>query len=298
MRIASARSFASTVIAALLWRILGYSQRRLEPLPLPRLLCLPSDFLGKHIICNGVFERETMEYVAGLLETRQARSAGPSIFIDIGANIGNHTCFFAPRFDLTIAVEPSSVTASILRANILLNTLQDKVAVVQAAVSDHSGKATHYTSSGDNLGGSSLDGQRRDTVASTREEVELRTGDSIVAGVAPPNAAISFVKIDVEGHEHAVLLGMTETLRRHRPLIMFEADNGRSAADCLELLRELGYPSFMEIVGDADAKASTFMRFFKRLLAGGRCIEIRELKSVELTKYYEAIVCIPSERAA
>lgn len=297
MRIASARSFSSTVIAALLWHILAYSQRRLEPLRLPRLLCLPSDFLGKHVICNGVFERETMEYVAGRLGSPRGRGVGPTIFIDIGANIGNHTCFFAPKFDLTIAVEPSSVVASILRANILLNSLQDKVTVVQVAVSDHSGKAMHYTSSGDNLGGSSLDGHRRDTIESTKEEVELRTADAIVSGITPTNAVISFVKIDVEGHEHAVLLGMTETIRQHRPLIMFEADSGRSAADCMQILRELEYSSFVEVVGDADAKANAFMRFFRRLLAGGRSIEICELKSVDPTRYYEAILCIPNQRA-
>lgn len=298
MRIRTARSFGATLVAALLWRVLGFSQRRLEPLLLPRLICLPSDFFGKHIICNGAFERETMEYVARILTSRKPLGGGASTFIDIGANIGNHTCFFAPKFDLTIAVEPSSVTASILRANILLNGLQNKVAVVQAAVSNLSGQATHYTSSGDNLGGSSLDGRRRDTLASTSEEVDLRTGDDIVADVTPLNAKISFVKIDVEGHERAVLQGMSDTLRLHQPLIMFEADNGQSAADCLEILREVRYTTFKEIVGDADAERSSFVRLFRRLLAGGRCIEIRELSSVEPTKYDEAILCIPNQSCA
>jgi FkbM family methyltransferase len=43
----------------------------------------------------------------------------------------------------------------------------------------------------------------------------VRTLDSF--GLAP-----SFVKIDVEGYEHAVLRGATETLRRHEPTILVE----------------------------------------------------------------------------
>ena len=293
MRIRSTRSFFSTALAAILWRILSFSQERIEPLGLPRLLCLPSDFLGKHLICNGVFERETMEYVGTLIENRPLRPAFKSVFIDIGANIGNHTCFFAPRFDLTIAIEPSAVTASILRANLLLNELSDRVTVVQAAVSDHNGKAKHHTASGNNLGGSSLDGQRRDTLHSKAEEVDLVTGDFVAATHTDATSILSFVKIDVEGHELAVISGMKEVIRRDKPIIMFEADNGKSATACVGVIRELGYSRFIEVSGDADAGISSLMRLLKRFVSGAKSIEAKELAVVDPAKYYETILCVP-----
>lgn len=292
MRINSNRTFVSTLIAALLWRLLGYSQRSLYKHNLPRLLCLPSDFLGKHIICNGAFERETMEYVAGVLDVCTPKNASPSVFLDIGANIGNHTCFFAQRFSRTISAEPSEVVASILRSNVLLNGLQDKVTIVEAAISDRNGSALHYTSTGDNLGGSSLDDTRRDTLSTKGKEVQVITGDVMVSSAASVGELVSFVKIDVEGHEYAVIEGLVETLRRDHPVLLFEADSGPAAHKCLELLRQLGYCKFIEIIGDADVNATGIVRFARRMISGSRAIELREIVTPE-PRYYEAILCLP-----
>lgn len=296
MRITSSRSFASTAIAAFQWRLLNYSQRRFEEQHLPRLLCLPSDFLGKHIICNGAFERETMEYVARVLDVCAPDSTTQSVFMDIGANVGNHTCFFARRFAITIAAEPSMVVASILRSNVLLNDLQDKVTVVEAAISDHSGTATHYTSTGDNLGGSSLDDTRQDTITAVGKEVPVITGDEAVLRMAPSGAVIAFIKIDVEGHEYPVIQGLAGTLRRDQPVILFEADAGPSGQKCFDLLRQLGYCKFMEIVGDADSEKPAFVRFARRMISGSRAIEVREIATPE-PRYYEAILALPQHLA-
>jgi FkbM family methyltransferase len=50
--------------------------------------------------------------------------------------------------------------------------------------------------------------------------VTCKKGDDLLATgqAAPPD----IVKIDVEGHEAAVLRGMQQTIRRHQPVIFFE----------------------------------------------------------------------------
>lgn len=296
MRINTGRSFASTAIAALQWRLLKYSQRNFGTQNLPRLLCLPSDFLGQHIICNGAFERETMEYVARVLDICKPSATTQSVFLDIGANIGNHTCFFAPRFNITISAEPSNVVASILRANVLLNDLQDRVTILEAAISSYNGTAIHYTSTGDNLGGSSLDDTRRDTLSAVGKEVTVITGDEVVLRMTPSGAMVSFVKIDVEGHEYEVIQSLAGTLRRDQPVLLFEADAGPSGQKCFELLRQLGYCKFMEIVGDADMERPAVVRVARRILTGSRAIEVREILTPE-PRYYEAILALPRQFA-
>ncbi|WP_457811050.1 FkbM family methyltransferase [Sinorhizobium meliloti] len=87
-------------------------------------------------------------------------------------------------------------------------------------------------------------------------EVDVTTLDDAIArhGLRPP----SLVKIDVEGAEIEVLRGMTETLRTHRPSIIYEIDDAtregldRKARQIAALLTSAGYvlaalpPSYTE----------------------------------------------------
>jgi hypothetical protein len=76
-------------------------------------------------------------------------------------------------------------------------------------------------------------------------EVELVTIDALIAqrGLRPPN----LVKVDVEGAELDALKGMAETLRTHRPTVLYEVDDAspaglhRKAADLAAFWDAAGY---------------------------------------------------------
>jgi len=74
-------------------------------------------------------------------------------------------------------------------------------------------------------------------------EVEVATLDDSL----PPDLPIAFLKIDVEGGEHGVLLGARRTLARWRPVVVFEAgakstgQYGVEPGQMYGLLGELGY---------------------------------------------------------
>ncbi|TIM59645.1 MAG: FkbM family methyltransferase, partial [Mesorhizobium sp.] len=80
---------------------------------------------------------------------------------------------------------------------------------------------------------------------SGRLEVSIIAIDDAIVqrGLRPP----SLVKIDVEGAEIDVLGGMKETLRRHRPKVIYEVDDAtrdgldRKARQIAELLTAAGY---------------------------------------------------------
>ena len=50
-----------------------------------------------------------------------------------------------------------------------------------------------------------------------------------------------FIKIDVEGAEAFVLRGARATLSRKRPAIVIETHGSKAEAECISLLRDIGY---------------------------------------------------------
>jgi FkbM family methyltransferase len=57
-----------------------------------------------------------------------------------------------------------------------------------------------------------------------------------------------FIKCDVEGHEHQVFLGAEKTIRKHRPVVQFEAI-AAEAPDLFSFFLDLGYSGVM-LLGD------------------------------------------------
>ncbi|RKX35254.1 MAG: hypothetical protein DRP71_04365 [Verrucomicrobia bacterium] len=134
------------------------------------------------------------------------------IALDIGANVGNHALAFSEIFDQVYAVEPYSPVYRRLAAR---REISDRIHPFQIALSDRSGSVSFHVPETDHRvtsGWISEDGEER---------VESARGDEFVAGAI--EGRVSFVKIDVEGHESRVLEGLADTIRSARPTMMVEA---------------------------------------------------------------------------
>lgn len=138
-----------------------------------------------------------------------------SVVLDIGANIGVMTRIFARRAGHVHAFEPAPRAMSLLIEN-----TKDRlnVTVHHVAISNRDG-TTHFAER-PNLDVSSI--------SSDGIEVPTRTIDSL--GLDP-----DFIKIDVEGYEHLVLEGASETLKRS-PIVMFEALSETARQYCENLI--------------------------------------------------------------
>lgn len=119
------------------------------------------------------------------------------LFVDIGANVGSYTVLAAGAAQAdAIAVEPIPSTFSDLTDNILLNALTDRVELQCCGVSDSAGTLV-FTAGLDTMNRLA----RPDDTGATAE-VPVITLDELCATRTP-----QVLKIDVEGHELAVLDG-------------------------------------------------------------------------------------------
>ncbi len=210
----------------------------------------------------GLHEVRDMAFVLHLLRADEH-------FLDVGANVGSYTVLAAGAVRARVtSVEPVPETFLNLQRNVALNGLASRVQACQCGLSDASGAlrftkgldtANHVLAAGEDLPATS---------------VPVRTLDELVGSDVP-----ILIKIDVEGHERAVLLGGGRTLADPRLLAVVMETNGSGArygvsdADLVSLMQQHGF------------SASAYDPFGRRLEeaseADGNTIFVRDRVRVE-----------------
>jgi FkbM family methyltransferase len=154
----------------------------------------------------------------------------PEVAIDVGAHLGSFTLLLAKYARFVVAVEPDPRAVGMLASNISANRLSN-VIVFPYACSSSDGRELNLK-----LGR----GGRSSRVQSSSGDVTVKTitVDTMVEALGLEE--VSFLKVDVEGHELEVLRGAQNTLRKYRPILLVELwpENAR---DVEELLQKLGY---------------------------------------------------------
>ncbi|NDP47669.1 MAG: FkbM family methyltransferase [Sulfuriferula multivorans] len=256
----------------------------------PQVAIFAFDHIGIQINLRGVYEREELTSTLDWLsKSKLIRGCA----LDIGANIGNHSLFFARYYEQVLSFEPNPRTYKLLEYNA---SLANNIRSFCLGLSDHDGKATLNTDPA-NIGASSLT-ERPGQQSTLHQEIELKTLDSIDAIQA---LTIGLIKIDVEGHELEVLEGGKELIKRARPLILFEQhpmdfENGISPV--IERLRAMGYEKFVTVLPSPyiptsvpsliRAPLTTFLR-----LLFGLSYKVRQQEKPS-QGFYAFIIAIPS----
>lgn len=174
-----------------------------------------------------------------------------SVVADVGANIGFFTLLAARRVGpegAVYAFEPDSRNVRRLRANLARNGVEGVVTVVPKALSAVDGVERFYVREAGDVSSLYAD-EPYDRV----EEVETVAGDRFFA-----DKPFDVVKIDVEGHEPAVLAGLAQSLQRPGIRLFVEYNPGALEAagtrpEALgELLRDAGFS--VQVI-DEEARA-------------------------------------------
>jgi FkbM family methyltransferase len=188
-------------------------------------------------------------------------------FVDVGANLGVYSVH-AQRFARSVlAFEPHPHVARRLRR------ILSHGAVREIALSDHSGTADLSIPvlwGGDVDTRSSLEGDANPGFELRSVTVKLERLDDI------RTSKIGVMKVDVEGHELAVVEGATATLIRDRPTVIIECEERHHTGGVRALqakFEELGYDGHFIHRGSVrpirDFAPETFQLVDNALRVGG-----------------------------
>ena len=157
--------------------------------------------------------------------------------IDIGAALGAYTWPLSRLCKSCIAFEPN-----ILQAQYLYRAFGNAVRIEATALSDRSGEIDliiPQDGGNDMPGLATIDGGvRLGYKSARRQKVAMRCLDSFDLEQA------GFIKIDVEGHELAVLRGALGLLQRDRPALLIEIEERFATGSIVQVrnfLEPMGY---------------------------------------------------------
>lgn len=183
------------------------------------------------------------------------------IVVDIGAHIGKYTLEAATAVGQegkVIAVEPLLTNFNILKKNIRVNKLSN-VEVFNLAAWHSNRRLTFY------IGNSSATGGAMKDFGLGTLEVEGRKMDTLLNRLDIKR--VDWIKIDVEGAEYDVLLGLEETLRRSKPRLLIEVLL-KNLDSVKTLLSRLGYIiQSSEIYGESSGRYVNVLCTYKGLEA-------------------------------
>lgn len=178
--------------------------------------------------------------------------SGQTIY-DVGGDQGIYTLFFADRVGAqgrVFTFEPNPVSYRRIVANVELNGFKN-VEVRPRGLGQQRDRLTFVFPDGEPARGSAnaaIGAQIRQEKNVHTIEIEVNSLDDEMAASNMPRPDL--VKIDVEGLEMDVLLGMQETIRQHRPKLFIEIHGADvqckedNAREVVSFLLKAGYTVF------------------------------------------------------
>jgi FkbM family methyltransferase len=187
-----------------------------------RLFINIKDPIDKIIFYKNEYEEKQIKFLSDWIKKNK-----PNIFIDIGANFGVYSLRISKLFQMlkVIAFEPVLTTFNKLKMNIKINNLEKRIKTYNVGLSNTNGlkkmialKRRGYIQSG----GFSFNVPRR----KLNDEDVIQYHKSIKGdGVLKFNKKKIVIKIDVEGYENKVLLGIKNLLKNNKILLQIEIFN-------------------------------------------------------------------------
>lgn len=213
----------------------------------PALASLAFDHITNEIAIYGRYDDLFLSFLEEDLFPRMGKRR---ICLDVGGMIGNHAIAFAPFFERVFCLEPVQRTFSLLTFN---TSTYGNIFALNIGASDEE-RTTEIVLDSSNSGASSL---HKDSTKGALVSIRLNKLDAILPSEL--HDKVDFVKIDVEGHEPAVLMGMENILGRSDPIICLEINEEaitQQSAPAVEFLKVRGYDHWYNLTGSKNSEHS------------------------------------------
>ena len=193
------------------------------------------------------------------------------VSVDIGAYRGTYSYYMMKYSSFCYAFEPNPVESKFLENR--FNNCKEKIGIKNVALSDKSGKTNLRIPHNDN-GRSTIETDNElDGYEINKLEIDMKRLDDYKL------EDIEFIKIDVEGHEEAVLNGSKDTIRRNQPSFIIEIEERHkigSIEKVFTFFRKLDYKGFFfidnKLVSIDEFERDKYQN--KKNVAGSRAIGV------------------------
>ena len=174
-----------------------------------------SNYIDAFILYYGAYEKPLLYWLQDTAELLQDENL---VFVDVGANTGQHSLFMSRLVAEVHAFEPYPPVLARLNDAVALNRLANVfVHGVGLGATDETLEFFEPPAGNQGMGSYVLDNGNQSGVV-TRLQVVIGDEYMVQRGIE----RVDLMKIDVEGYEKNVLAGLVKTLERSRPVVVLE----------------------------------------------------------------------------
>ena len=238
----------------------------------PNIRSFSLDLITNEKIVYGIYDFHNLKVVEEKIFNKIDYK--DSICLDVGAHHGNHSIFFSKFFKNVYSFEPNEDNYELLKLNtkkiknikiynIGLSDLEQNVSMERLEYSSGDSKIIENYSKNINNNLNVIN-------------AKLVKFDQFINSINF-EGKISYIKVDVEGHEQKVFEGMKNTLIKYSPIIHFEQlhdqikiINNKITTETIEYLSNSGYNYFYQKLYRRKWKylksSNRFISFFQKII--------------------------------
>ena len=173
-----------------------------------------NSYLDWVIYFYGAYEKYELFLLRDLIQNKSR-----SIFIDIGSNVGQHSLFMSKYCSCIHAFEPYEPVRRQLEFNIRHNGISN-IVVHNVGLGDKDCELDYFMPTGSNTGTGSFVTLYAKDNNKFFGKLPVVNADNYISKLRLEK--LDLIKIDVEGFEKNVLIGLKDTIFEYRPIIFME----------------------------------------------------------------------------